>query len=293
MFRIPSRVALAVLAAGLAAGPLPGLVHAQTVGELLKQPPGGTDPVVARVDGTDIHRTDVLSTLQSLPPQVQQMQMAQIYPLLLERMIDGKLLATAARGQHLEADPEVARKVEQFQERTLQEAYLDRSMKQRLTDDALKQRYQQFVKDNPPQDEVRARHILVSSEAEARSITADLKKPGADFAAIAKAKSTDGSAREGGDLGFFVKGDMVPEFSAAAFALKPGQVTPEPVKTQFGWHVIKVEDRRTQAVPSFDESKEQLRSDAGRELADQVVTDLKGKAKIERFALDGKPLAAQ
>lgn len=289
MSRITLSVALVALAAGLAAHPL----HAQTVSDLLKQPPGGGDPVVARVDDTDIHRTDVISTLQSMPPQVQQMQVAQIYPLLLEKMIDGKLLATAARSQHLEADPDVTRKVAQYQERTLQEAYLNRSMNERLTDDVLKQRYQQFVKDNPPQDEVHARHILVASEAEARSIITDLKKPGADFAAIAKAKSTDGSARQGGDLGYFTKGDMVPEFSTAAFALKPGQVTQEPVKTQFGWHVIKVEDRRTQPVPSFDDSKEQLRTDAGQEIATQVVDDLKGKAKIERFGLDGKPLPAQ
>ncbi len=289
MTRFFSGVALAALAVGLAATP----VSAQTVGDLLKEPAGGADPVVARVDGTDIHRTDVLATLQSLPPQVQQMQVAQIYPLLLERMIDGKLLASAAHSQHLESDPEVMKKVAQFQERTLQETYLTRSMKDKLTDDALKQRYQQSVKDNPPQDEVHARHILVATEAEARQIIAELKKPGADFAAVAKAKSTDGSAREGGDLGFFIKGDMVPEFSAAAFALKPGEITPEPVKTQFGWHVIKVEERRTQPVPSFEDSKDQLRTDASQELAGQLVNELKGKAKVERFGLDGKPLAAQ
>jgi peptidyl-prolyl cis-trans isomerase C len=282
----------AALALALALGA--GAAAAQTVGDVLKAGPGKdpkTDPVVARIDKAELHRSDVLLALAALPPQVQQMPMQQIYPLLLERMIDNKLVAAAGRAQKLQDDPEIKRQVAAFEDRAIQEAYLSRAIKDKLSDAALHKKYDAFVAENPPQEEVRARHILLANEKDAQAVLAELKK-GADFATVAKAKSTDGSARDGGDLGFFGRGDMVAEFSDAAFAMKPGETSKAPVKTQFGWHIIKVEERRMSPAPSFDESKEQLRSELQQEQIADVVEGLRDKAKLERFDLDGKPLPA-
>jgi peptidyl-prolyl cis-trans isomerase C len=276
-------VALA-LAAGAAA--------AQTVGDALKAGAGAgakTDPVVARVNSVEIHRSDVLQALGSLPPQVQQMPMAQVYPLLLERMVDNKLVASAGRAQKLQDDAEIKRRVAEFEDRAIQEAYLGRAVKGKVGDAELRKKYDAFVKENPPQEEVHARHILVTTEKAAQDVLAELRK-GADFATVAKAKSTDGSARDGGDLGFFGRGDMVAEFSDAAFAMKPGEVSKAPVKSQFGYHIIKVEERRMSPAPSFEETKEQLRTEMSQEMVGEVVEELRAKAKVERFDLDGKPL---
>ncbi|MBI3516968.1 MAG: peptidylprolyl isomerase [Proteobacteria bacterium] len=276
-------VALA-LALGAAAA------SAQTVGDAIKSGAGKDDPIVARVNGVEIHRSDVLHALETMPPQVQQMPMTQVYPLLLERLIDGKLVIGAGRAQKLQDDGEIKRKVADFESRAIQEAYLSRAVTGKVTDGVLRKKYETFINDNPPQEEVRARHILVTSEKAAQDALAELKK-GTDFATVARAKSTDGSARDGGDLGYFSRGDMVAEFSDAAFAMKAGEISKTPVKSQFGWHLIKVEDRRVSPAPSFEETKEQLRTELSQELVGEVVEDLRTKAKIERFGLDGKPLA--
>jgi peptidyl-prolyl cis-trans isomerase C len=284
----PLRLGLAaVLLLGLAALP----ASAQTVAEFLKAPTPAADPTIARVDKTEIHRSDLAAALATMPPQVQQMQMSQIYPLLVDRMVDIKLIAAAGRAAGLANDPAVKRKVADAEDRAIQDSYVDSKVKAQITDDAVRSKYQQELKDNPPEEEVHARHILVASEADAKAIIAQLQK-GADFAALAKSKSTDGSAKEGGDLGFFTHDDMVAEFADAAFAMKPGEISKQPVKTQFGYHVIKVEERRTQPTPSFDESKDEISGELQQELMAAMVKDLRAKAKVERFDIDGKPAAA-
>ena len=137
-----------------------------------------------------------------------------------------------------------------------------------------------------------ARHILVEKEDDAKAIIAALDK-GADFATLAKEKSTDPAKDNGGDLGFFSREDMVPEFADAAFKLQKGEYTKTPVHSQFGWHVIKVEDRRTAAPPSFEDSKQQLTNELAREVIGAKIKDLRSGAKIEMFALDGSPLPAK
>jgi peptidyl-prolyl cis-trans isomerase C len=285
--RTPFLAGLMLSAALLMSAP----ASAQTIGELLKQPAPQDDPVIARAGTADIRRSDLMRSLDGLPPQVQQMPMQTVYPLILDRLVDGKLIAGAARAQKLNDDPEVKRKLADYEDRIVQEIYLNRAVAVKVDDKALEARYQQFLKDNPQQEEVRARHILVASEAVAKEIIADLKK-GGDFATLAKAKSTDGSAKEGGDLGFFTREDMVPEFSEAAFGLKPTEFTQEPVKSQFGWHVIKLEQRRQTAAPALADMRDQLTSEMSQEMITKIVEDLRKTAKIEKFDIDGKPLPA-
>ncbi|HSE78104.1 MAG TPA: peptidylprolyl isomerase [Alphaproteobacteria bacterium] len=246
------------------------------------------DPVVAVVDGTAIRRSEVLQVQQTLPQQFQQMPIEVLFPALIERMIDAKLIANAGRKENLEASPDVKRRVAIFEERVIQEVYLNRRIEEASTPEALRARYDQFVKDNPAKEQVSARHILVASENEAKAIIVQING-GADFAKLAAEKSIDPAGKQnGGDLGFFSSEEMVPEFSAAAFAMKVGELSATPVKSQFGWHVIRVDSRRQQQ-PGFEEVREQLASDVQQETVNSVIAKLREGTKIERFNLDGSP----
>jgi peptidyl-prolyl cis-trans isomerase C len=284
-----------VCAAGLASG------HAAIAADQPPAPPATSAPapsplpppntVVARVDGTELHLSDVEAAQQSLPPQAQKMPLEQIYPMLLDRLVDGMLITEAGRKEHLEQDPELQVRLKRYEDRLIQEAYLNRAIKAAETEDQLKARYETFAKDKAGREEVHAQHILVKTEDEAKSVIAELDK-GADFGELAKKYSTDPSASSGGDLGYFGHDDMVKPFTDAAFALPKGQYTKTPVKTEFGWHVIKVEDRRESKPPSFEAAREQLSRDVAHEIIDAKLQNLRGAAKIEEFGLDGKPLPA-
>jgi peptidyl-prolyl cis-trans isomerase C len=266
-----------------AASPTPGGSAASML------PPG--NPVVARVDGVELHLSDVEAAQQTLPPQAQKLPLEQIYPMLLDRLVDGALVTEAGRKEHLDQDPDVQSRLRRYEDRLIQEAYLNRAIKQAETEDRLKTRYQALLKEKASQEEVHARHILLATEAEAKSVIAQLDK-GADFAALAKQHSKDPNAGSGGDLGYFGRDDMVAEFAEAAFSVPVGQYTKTPVETEFGWHVIKVEDRRPSKPPSFEEARDELSQDVAHDIIDAKLQELRGAANIEEFGLDGKPLPA-
>jgi peptidyl-prolyl cis-trans isomerase C len=250
------------------------------------------DPVVAIVDGAAILRSDLAIVQRTLPPQFQQLPLEVLYPALIERMIDAKLIFEAGRKEKLDAEDEVKRRVRQFEERVVQEVYLNRLIDKQVTEETIRKRYDAFVKANPAKEEISARHILVQTEAQAKEVITELGK-GADFAELAKARSIDPAGKQqGGDLGFFSKEEMVPEFSEAAFKMKDGETSKAPVKTQFGFHVIRVEARRTAAQP-LEEVREKLVGDMSQEIMNGVVSGLRKTAKIEVFNLDGTPAASQ
>lgn len=256
-------------------------------------PAGGTakktnDPVVATVNGDAIHLSDVEAARENLPAQYQSFPLEVVFPPLVERLIDGRLLLIEGRKKGLAKDPEVKERMARIEDQVIQTVYLTRAVKARLTDDVLKKRYDELVKANPSELEVHARHILVKTEDEAKDAIKELKG-GADFAELAKKRSSGPSAPKGGDLGFVKKGEVVKEFADAAFALKDGQYTETPVKTEFGWHVIKVDERRMSQPPSFAEAKDQLTRDASQETVTAIVGDLREHAKIARFNPDGTP----
>jgi len=254
--------------------------------------PALADAVVARVNNFEIRREDVNKELTALPPQLQSMPVENIYPQLLERMIDSKLVADEGRAEKFDQTPEYKDRVARTNERILTDITLRTKVKPQVTDDKLKARYDTLVSKAKGEEELKARHILVKTEAEAKEIIEQLNK-GGDFEKIAKEKSTDkGSATNGGDLGYFTKGSMVPAFAEAAFNMKNGEVSKTPVKTDFGFHVIKVEDRRKVTPVAFDKVKPQIEAQVADEIANQYVDGLKKKAKIERFNLDGSPMKA-
>lgn len=237
------------------------------------------DPVVATVNGQEIYQSEVILAAQSLPPQYQS-QVNALFPLLVERLIDMRLLSIAAEDAGLAEDDEVKERLEAQKLDVMREVYLERQIAELVTDERVKERYDSFVAENPPEAEVNARHILLETEEDARAVITELDG-GADFAELAKERSTGPSSAQGGDLGYFTKEQMVPEFSEAAFALEKGSHSKDPVQTQFGWHVIKVEDRRTPEPPSFEEMEEQMQGEVTREVVAEMVEGLRADAEIE------------
>jgi peptidyl-prolyl cis-trans isomerase C len=245
--------------------------------------------VVARINGADITRQEVLDSAADLPPQVQQ-QIDLVFPQLLNRYIGLKLLGDKGKADNLAQDPEVQKLMSEYETQAIRQVYITRYLSQHVTEDAIKARYQQKLKDNPPPDEVRAAHILVKTEDEAKAIIEQLKG-GADFAALAKEKSTDkGSGANGGELGWFSKDVMVKQFADAAFAMKVDEISQTAVKSQFGFHIIKLEERRTQPAPTLDSQKEQIRAELSEETVQALVQTLRKEAKVELLGPDGKPL---
>jgi peptidyl-prolyl cis-trans isomerase C len=245
------------------------------------------DPVVARVNGVEIHRSQVERVRMS-NPQMAQAPMNIIYPMLLEHLVNEQILSDVARQKGMLKDADVKKGLKAAETRILASALAAKVAKEKVTDAMVKAEYETFVKQLPPSEEVQASHILVKEEAEAKEIIAKLKG-GADFVALAKEKSIDPQGKGGGDLGYFRKEEMVPEFSEAAFKLKNGEVSAEPVKSQFGWHVIKTVDRRPAKPPALDDVKDEIHAGLARQELNKEIEALASKAKVERFNLDGTP----
>ncbi len=246
------------------------------------------NPVVGKVNGTEIHYQDVESAMATLPQQYRDLPEETLFPSVLQQLIDGKLMAAAARKSGLDKDPAFLKHLEEVKERALQEAYITKNIDAEVTDANVKTAYDQLVAKMPPQEEVHARHILVKTEADAKAIKKQLDG-GADFAKLADEKSSDGAAKNGGDLGFFTKDQMVAEFSTAAFALKKGEIS-GPVKSSFGWHIIKLEERRTVSAPPLDQVAEEIRSKLASAAFQKTVEGLRKDAKVETFNPDGSAL---
>ena len=238
------------------------------------------DPVIATLDGVEITKTDLDLAEGNIDPQLSQLPPEQKKLAALTAVIDSKLIAAKAKSEKLEETTEFKDRMEFISDRELHNAYFKKHVVDVATDAEIKARYDKEVADMPKQQEVHARHILVKTEDEAKAVIKALGE-GKDFAELAKEKSTDPNKSDGGDLGFFRKGQMVPEFEAAAFAMNKGDVSKTPIKTQFGFHVIKVEDKRDTPPPEFDKVKDQVRQIIMRDKYLELLKASKSEAKIE------------
>lgn len=246
-----------------------------------------SDPVVAKVDGQPIRMSEVAAVAQTLPEQARALPPQTLFPMLLDQIIDARALAAEARRKGLDKDPEIQRQVETAAQRALETAILQKEIGPTVTEAALRARYDRDIAGKPGVEEIHARHILVDDEATAKAIIIELGK-GGDFAALSTKHSKDpGASKSGGDLGFFKKDDMVPEFAIAAFAMKDGQVSAVPVKTQFGWHVIQVIERRRAAPESFEQAREELRQQVIQDGVRVAVARARAIVPVEKFNLDG------
>ncbi len=253
------------------------------------QEAGGQDPVVAVVNGSEIRLSDVIDARSGLPEQYRTLPLQAMFPSLIERLIDFELVIGEGRRVNLQDDEVVKRRVAQIEDNVIYDVFLSRYVEGAVTDEVLRGRYEEFKADSPPREEVHARHILVETEEDAVALIERIAG-GADFIEVAKEKSTGPSASSGGDLGYFTRDQMVPEFADAAFALQAGEMTDAPVKSPFGWHVIRVEDRRTAPPPSFEEVRQQLASEVSQQAVAALVETLRGTATVVRFNIDGSPV---
>ncbi|HWU18717.1 MAG TPA: peptidylprolyl isomerase [Devosia sp.] len=219
--------------------------------------PVSPDTVIATVGGETITEADLGFAAEDLTQELSQMPADQRRPFLLRVLIDMKVMAKAGRDAGMGDTPLFKQRLAYLEERALRRAYFADAIANAVTEDAVRAEYDKLVADFKPQEEIRASHILVATEEEAKAIKAELDG-GADFATIAKEKSIDPGAANGGDLGFFGKGMMVAPFEQAAYALTEiGQVS-EPVQSQFGWHIIKLEEKRESTPPTFEQVAGQL-----------------------------------
>ncbi len=236
--------------------------------------------VVAKVGDAEITEADIAFAAQDLGQQLQRFPPDQWRAILLDVVVDMELLAQAARQEGLDKDPDFMKLLE-FQElQALRNVYIAEKIDGAISDDALTAAYEAEYKDYEGPEEVNARHILVSEKADAEALIKELDG-GADFVELAREKSTGPSGPNGGDLGYFGKGQMVKPFEDAVFALETGDYTKEPVETQFGWHVIKLEDKRRQEKPAFESVAGELRQRLIREQYEAKMTELKDAIAVE------------
>ncbi len=238
------------------------------------------DPVVATVNGNPILLSEVLLAIQAMPDQYRQLPVELLIPVMAEQVALSRLVTEQAEAAGMREDPEVLERVERTMDSVIQQVWLERRIDEMVTDAAVEEAYQSFVDANPPVEEIRARHILVDTQEEAEAIIERLNA-GEDFAAVADETTTDPSGQgSGGELGWFSRGQMVSAFEEAAFALEPGSYSETPVQTQFGWHVVQVEDERVQPPPSLDEMRPHIEAQLGQRYLGEILEQIKAEAEI-------------
>ena len=244
-----------------------------------------TPPVVVTINGESFTLNLLGNLANQLPDDIRRQPPENLFESLIDDIIDTRLSADAARASGVADNPAIREIAERARDRILAEVWLNQEINARITDDMLEQSYNDLVADTESRTEIRARHILVDKKEDALAAISRLDA-GEDFAALAAELSTGPSGPNGGELGYFGRGAMVPSFEVASFGLARDSYTKEPVQTQFGWHVIKVEDRRVAPAPSFEEAEDQLRNTISVKLAGVILAELRGKAEITRRSYD-------
>lgn len=238
------------------------------------------DFVVATVNGTKIMLSEVQDVKENANPQLAALPMNAVFDPLLENLVDMTIISEAAKADKVQNTAEFKKMMKSVEKQLLARLYLERQAKKKQTKAKLLEMYEQYKRNNPPQEEMSAAHILLKTEKEAKDVIKQLEK-GADFAELAN-KVSENKGIEGGELGYFTRELMLPEFSEAAFRMKDGEISKIPVKTQYGWHVIKAGPRRLTEVPSFEKMEKELAQAQATQAVEEIVSDLRKKAKINR-----------
>ena len=247
---------------------------------------------VGTVNGETIYLDEVMQLTEELPDEYRRQPLENYYPNLVAEIANTKLAAKAATDSGLQNNPLVQDAIRIASERILAEAYFATELRKVVTEEEVKAAYDRYVADQDSRDEISARHILVAEEQEAIDLIEKLKG-GADFAALAQEFSTGPSGPKGGDLGYFGRGQMVPDFEAAAFALEIGTFSAKPVQTQFGWHVIKLEDKRVAPAPTLDEMRQQIGTGLTQQSLARLIEELRKDAVITERSFEDVRAQAQ
>jgi peptidyl-prolyl cis-trans isomerase C len=285
MSRIRSLISASIFGASLLGLASFSPVLAQDADEALK----GEDTVIAVVNGYQIRASEVRMAFDDVVGQLPNLPTKLRYPFVVEFLVERHLLAQLANKDGLAETDDYKRRLAAYQAKALRDSYLAQTISPTITEDEIKKVYEEEAKKLTETERIRARHILVASEKEANAVIEKLNG-GAAFADMAKQFSLDGSKDYGGDLGYFTAPEMVPEFSKAAFALEKGKFT-APVKTDFGWHIIKLEDRKMGAAQPFDQVKTAIRNVLVRQKVQDKLASLRDVAKVEILDEDLKKIA--
>ena len=240
-------------------------------------------PIVANVNNEEISLETMIHAMNELPPEIQSQPFMSYYEDLLERVIDIKLFAQEGKKMKLDEEPSVRAAIDFVIEKVLMQAFLSKYVQENIKEENLKASYNNFIADETSREEIKASHILMDTESEAIDVI-NMLNDGDDFAELAKNKSTGPSGPSGGDLGWFKRGQMVPPFEKAAFSLNKNEIIQRPVQTQFGWHVIKVFDKRIPEAPSYESMKSKLIQDLERKIVSKKIQDLRNDALIEKLS---------
>ncbi len=248
------------------------------------------DSIVAKVNGKDIKYSEVMAQKDELGKEAQAVPAETLFPLLQNKMVNEIIMEMAAAKSGIEKDPEVLDALEKLKQRLYMQAFLAKQIKGLVTDAAVKARYDDLVAKFPNEKEVKLRHIVVEDEKTAKAVIKALENK-TDFAKLAKEKSTDKTtAKQGGELGFVAKSILPKEMQEAVASLKVGEYSKAPVKTEFGWHVFKIDEERDAKPPKFEEAKDELKNMMAEEELVKFMEKLRGEAKVELFDKDGKPM---
>lgn len=264
---------------GSQVSPSPPAAPAYTPGAVLQE---SSDPVVADVDGHPITQADVRDAIAALTPTNRSTPFDQLYPLMLERLIQEQALDARARALHVDNDPAVRRHIQAAANNILANEVLNRLTEKSISEEALLARYRAEYQGKQGPEEVDVRIIVLPSEEQARKVIAELAA-GGEFAAVAKRDSKDISGLNGGALGFMRQDQLVPEVGTIAFALSPGQTVSYPVRGESGWFVIKIAARRQGPPPSFSQVREELRHQMMEEGILPVIQETLASTVIRRF----------
>jgi peptidyl-prolyl cis-trans isomerase C len=238
--------------------------------------------VLARVNGKDITRADLKTFEDKLPPGAKALPPAILEPMAVDQLVNDQVLQKAATDAKTADTDEYKKRLEQVKNQLLVETYVTSRIEKKMTDSALHDEYDELKKNNPPQKEYEARHMLVDTKEQAEALIKQLDG-GADFAKLASQNNKGPEKEKGGELGYITVKEVVPEFGDALTKLKVGKYTEEPVKTQFGWHVIKLEDERNRPAPKFDAVKDQVKQHLQQKLVQEEIAKLRKDAKVEVF----------
>lgn len=262
------------------------------------------DPVVAKLGDENIKRSDVFMFIAQLPAQARQQPIDQLFPLALEQTINAKILEREAAKSDIKSNQEVSKQIQEakqaideqvkaekaeIERNIVRTAYVQKLLSEEVTEEQLKEEYEQYKSNFKSQEEVKARHILLETEEAANEVIKKLNE-GANFEELAKSESKGPSAPQGGDLGYFIKGQMVPAFSDAAFSMEVGSYTKEPVQTDFGFHVIKVDDKRQTQPASMEELKPFIEQELKRNVLGDKLDAWRKDLSIETYDINGEPV---
>ena len=253
-----------------------------------EEQPDRSQLLIATVDGQEIRQADVSALVATLPPQTQQLPREQLLPLVLQELINNKILVKLARRDGLDKEPEFERQIKSAAEQILRQIFLEQLSEAALNDEAIQKYYDENIGSAKGNVEVRARHILLETEEDALAVVEEIES-GGNFEQLARDRSTGPSAPAGGDLGYFTRDAMVAPFAEAAFAMAVGEVS-EPVQTRFGWHVIKVEDRRETAPPPLEQVRDEITRQLFRQVVQNAISGEREKSEVVLYDAQGNPI---